>query len=315
VTSPIRSKARWGAAVAALALLGSAVVPSALADEPLVSLSDPAIVDPTGLTRDSEHQLYWLVQPTAEPVTWVYAVGVDGATKARVGFNAACPGAAALAWYGSSLYVADIADLTRSRESVTVYGLPVHSLEPEQQLPHSAWSLTYPDGPRDAAALMVDGDGRLAVVTTGPDPAIWQAPLPLDPSRPNQLTRLAEAPPGVTDAYQLSEDLIALRSASQVYLIDRHSFETVAQGPVETLGQTLSLSLDGTLLVVAGSGPRTPLATLVPPSTMPGQETVEPLDQDQPVTSWWSGRAIMVVTLVGAGLLALGAGGLAFARR
>ncbi|MDR1214651.1 MAG: hypothetical protein LBK54_11315 [Propionibacteriaceae bacterium] len=306
--------ARLVAGAGLLALTGWLVAPTALADELLARLSDPAIVDPTGLTRDSEHGVYWLVQPSEQETSWVYAVVADGSTKGRVGFNVACPGAAALAWYGSSLFVADIADPTGSRESVVVYGLPVHSLEPEQQVPYSAWRLTYPDGPRDAAAMIVDGSGRLALITTGPDPAIWQAPAALDLSRPNQLTRLAPAPAGVTDAYQLSEDLIALRSASQVYLIDSHSFETVAQGPVETVGGTLSLSLDGTLLVLAGTGPNSSLMTLVPPSTMPGEETPEP-EPEESSSSWSSGRLVTVGALSGAGLLALAAGGLAFARR
>lgn len=67
---------------------------------------------------------------------------------------------------GTCLYLADIGDNDRSRDSiqVTSVSLPDPSLLPAS-LPSTTWEYTYPDGPHDAEALVVTEDGRTIVVT------------------------------------------------------------------------------------------------------------------------------------------------------
>ena len=67
----------------------------------------------------------------------------------------------------SCLHIADIGDNDASRDRVTIYRLP----EPEGASGSAAatdsFHATYPDGPHDAEALLIDGNGRLYIVTKG----------------------------------------------------------------------------------------------------------------------------------------------------
>lgn len=82
----------------------------------------------------------------------------------------------------SCLYVGDIGDNDGDRDRITVYRL----VEPTQGMAVSQVAETlharYPDGPRDAEALFVDGAGTLYVVTKGRREAItlyrWPAAEP-----------------------------------------------------------------------------------------------------------------------------------------
>ena len=65
----------------------------------------------------------------------------------------------------SCIYVGDIGDNTRSRDSVVVHRF----VEPEHlrgaPVEAATATLHYPDGPHDAEALLVDSSGRIGIVT------------------------------------------------------------------------------------------------------------------------------------------------------
>ncbi len=112
----------------------------------------------------------WSHNDSGEPV--IVAVGTDGTTKGRVRVAGAsvsdwedidvgpCPG-------GSCVYIGDIGDNNAKRSSITVYRVP----EPEPGVATStnaeSMQLTYPDGARDAEALIVLPDGAMLVVSKG----------------------------------------------------------------------------------------------------------------------------------------------------
>ena len=112
----------------------------------------------------------WSHNDSGEPV--IVAVGTDGATKGRVRVAGAsvsdwedidvgpCPG-------GSCVYIGDIGDNNAKRGSITIYRVP----EPEPGVASStnaeSMRLTYPDGARDAEALIVLPDGAMLVVSKG----------------------------------------------------------------------------------------------------------------------------------------------------
>lgn len=67
---------------------------------------------------------------------------------------------------GTCLYLADIGDNDRSRDSILLTSVPVPdpALAPPA-LQGTTWEYTYPDGPHDAETLVVAQDGRIIVVT------------------------------------------------------------------------------------------------------------------------------------------------------
>ncbi len=114
-----------------------------------------------------------------------------------------------------------------SRDFVTVYRM----MPADGRQSYRAWDFDYPDGARDAAAMLVSGQGRIYVITRGDDPGIYRSPS-LDPSRTdvNTLVRAADAPEGVTDAVFLDDGFtMAVRHAGGVDLIDAYTWETTAQ--------------------------------------------------------------------------------------
>jgi hypothetical protein len=124
---------------------------------------------------------------------------------------------------GSCLYVGDIGDNEAERKRITIYRLP----EPEAAKGSAAVTdtihATYPDGPQDAEALLITGDGRLHLVTkgeTGPI-AIYRFPAELRSGATVQLERVGTpvAAPGeearVTDgAVSPDGQWTALRTGS-----------------------------------------------------------------------------------------------------
>jgi hypothetical protein len=117
----------------------------------------------------------WSHNDSGEPV--VIALDTNGAVLGRVWVAGAavedwedidvgpCPG-------GSCLYIGDIGDNNAKRGSVTVYRIT----EPDPKTARSpraeSMRLTYPDGPKDAEALVVLPSGALLLVTKGERSAI-----------------------------------------------------------------------------------------------------------------------------------------------
>jgi hypothetical protein len=112
----------------------------------------------------------WTHNDSGEPM--VASVDARGAVTGRVRLT----GAAVEDWEaiavgpcgtGSCLHIGDIGDNQAQRKRITVYRLP----EPEGATGSApvadVFHATYPDGAQDAETLLVDGDGRLYVVTKG----------------------------------------------------------------------------------------------------------------------------------------------------
>jgi hypothetical protein len=87
-----------------------------------------------------------------------------------------------------ALWVGDIGDNDRSRDTVAVIVLPAGGGSRLHRL-------TYPDGPHDAEALLVDGAGRPVIVTKNPSGAagIYRTAEPPDGVGPTPLLKVGEA--------------------------------------------------------------------------------------------------------------------------
>ncbi len=157
---------------------------------------------------------------------------VDLRGSTNVDWEAISAGPCGPSW---CLYVADIGDNSTSRPSVTIY----RTVEPDRQdlAAHRATVLDslvvrYPDGPRDAEALVVTDSGDVAIITKGRESVVTAFWIPASawadgrtvarpvwtvPITPSIIhTRL------VTDA-ALSTDgaTLAVRTYREIYLFTR----------------------------------------------------------------------------------------------
>jgi hypothetical protein len=117
----------------------------------------------------------WSHNDSGEPV--LVAVGTDGETRGRVWIAGAavedwedidvgpCPG-------GSCVYIGDIGDNNGRRGSLTIYRVPEPDPVAERSPRAESMRLTYPDGPKDAEALVVLPNGSLYIVTKGERSAV-----------------------------------------------------------------------------------------------------------------------------------------------
>jgi hypothetical protein len=117
----------------------------------------------------------WSHNDSGEPV--LVAVGTDGQTRGRVWIAGAavedwedidvgpCPG-------GSCIYIGDIGDNNAKRGSLTIYRVPEPDPAAERSPRAESMRLTYPDGPKDAEALVVLPNGSLYIVTKGERSAV-----------------------------------------------------------------------------------------------------------------------------------------------
>jgi hypothetical protein len=114
--------------------------------------------------------MLWSHNDSGEPV--VFAVGSDGSTIGRVTIAGASVGD----WEdidvgpcstGSCLYIGDIGDNFAKRKDVVIYRVPEPEANAATSAPAESMHLTYPDGPRDAEAMVVLPNGTLFIVTKG----------------------------------------------------------------------------------------------------------------------------------------------------
>lgn len=241
-----------------------------------------------------------------------------------------------VAAYGSDVFVGDTGDPDLERASVTVFQVPAETGQQDAV----RYEFAYPDGPQDAAAMAVSQIGRLWFITAGEDPGIYRAELSPSTGVTNQLTRMTDAPDGVTDAAFIADStMMVLRTASGVQLYDAVAMqvtdETAYIGARD--GESITGYADEQMLVGDAEQLRIePLpagfSTVTPeplPSPTPSEEptptesaaTQEPTggaetpSEDQADTEPQVTRRGTIRALVGAGVLAVVAGGVAFFSR
>jgi hypothetical protein len=146
----------------------------------------------------------WTHNDSGEPV--LASVDARGAVTGRIRLT----GATVEDWEaiaigpcgtGSCLYVGDIGDNEARRKRITIYRLPEPDGAKESASVADVFHATYPDGPHDAEALLVGGDGRLHIVTkgeTGPV-AIYRFPAQLKSGATVTLERVGSGPAGKPD--------------------------------------------------------------------------------------------------------------------
>jgi len=166
-------------------------------------------------------------------------------------------------------WVSDTGDNERSRETVAAIVLPARG---EARLHR----FTYPDGPHDAEAMLVDADGVPFVITkeVGAPPGVYRPAAPPQGRGPFPLERVAQVslPPSDTEggpiggvgtrtvtgaAMSAEGDVVALRTYTDAWLFpvsDGDIAAALAGSPTriplpgEPQGEAVAFEADGTLL-------------------------------------------------------------------
>lgn len=324
------------------ALLASTVIGSAPAhaDEPkpkeAFTINDERITESSGLALSRQHEgiFYTLNDGEGEPE--IFALDENGEVVATiVAGQAPAVDTEAIATGPLGIYIGDIGDNEKSHDVVTVFYIEEPAELTDTRLGWNRFRFEYEDGPHDAEALLVEpSTGQIYVVTKDPEGgAIYAAPEePLTGGdNLNTLTRVADAPPMITDGTFLPDGSAAvIRSYDRAYVIDPTTGEvsrTIGL-PRQKQGESLAVSADGKLLYAGSEGSGSvvyAVSTNAPPpptpkpskKPSPPAETSEPesgaeAGKDSGVSGWFSGIPWWIPALVIGG--ALLAGLLAFPR-
>lgn len=248
-----RRATRALAAASALGLVWLGVLP-AQAEEVAFTISDERITESSGLAADPDRGGYWTVNDSGDRGI-AYALDENGDTTGTLEWQAEPIDVEALALADNTLYVGDIGDNEGSREFVTVFFFTDPS--PDGQRQYGAYDFRFPDGARDAEALLADASGRLFIVSKEEGGGIYAAPQ--EPSRQgvNELTRVGDAPPYVTDGVFLPDGRMALRTYVSVEVVDpSDGYASAARAalPGQPQGESIALELGGDGLLVGSEG-------------------------------------------------------------
>jgi len=260
---------------AALVLLGLGVPGGAAAaegdGEPLFAFADREIAESSGLV-DAGDVVHTVNDSGSGPV--LYTVDVStGATTGRTTFTdgevvdveALAPGRDRTVWVG------DIGDNAASRDSVSLY-----RVRPGQG-GAARLDLTYPDGPRDAEALLAHPrTGRLFVVSkTVFGGTVYAVPAGAAPGETTTLREFARVTGLVTDGAFLPDGRhVVLRSYGTATVYSFPGFEprdTVAL-PEQRQGEAIAVGADGRVLLSSEGVGAEVLQVVLPPRLTSGPE-------------------------------------------
>lgn len=283
-------------------------------ERPLFHFEDPAVVESSGLAV-----VDGLVVTVNDSGDEARAFTVDPATGETVGVTRWEGGATdveAVAPAGEGeVWVADIGDNTRARESVSVVRVPVGP--GDRAVAGERVTLTYPDDPHDAEALLTDPTtGRLLVVTKGVfGGEVYAAPADPDPGRPQPLRPLGDVMAVVTDGAFLPDGRhLVLRDYTRAVVYTWPGLEAVEEVtlPAQRQGEGIAVGADGDTVLVSTEGQRAPVHEVALPDIEPTAEpTAEPtpfsregreIPQEDALTRnpwpWLTGFGLFLVALV-----------------
>lgn len=218
--------------------------------------------------------ILWMIEDRGPPV--LHAVDSTGASRGVVTVT----GAQLTNWEdlaiarcdtGTCLYVADIGDNLRKRETIHIYRVAEPDPAATATEPAREFTLRYPDAPHDAEALIVLPDERIYIVTKGrsePITVYRAPPLTQDTLMLEQVQTLSESfvqlPDLVTGASAtLDGTRIALRTyrSLQLYSLDADTLRPLLPGKGidlgtvnEPQGEGVGLRSDGVLFLNSEQG-------------------------------------------------------------
>lgn len=290
-----------GTAVVLVALAASTVTVAAVAAEMVDSevaftVTDPAIVESSGLTWADVDGRRWVVTVNDSGDTG-QVFTLDPETGETVGVTTFEPGprdVEALAPAGDGhVWAGDIGDNPRSRETISLVRVAVGPGDRTAQ-GLVVRELRYPDRARDAETLLAHPrTGQLYVVTKSVVAGgVWQVPRDAG-AGPATLEQVAEVPSLITDgAFLPSGDRVLLRSYTHAFLLSHPEWELLDSFvlPAQPQGEGLTVLPDREVLLSTEGRDRDVLRVTVPGVTRGGGADVRPSEAPQdPVDAWWQG--------------------------
>ena len=235
----------WASAAASLAGLVVVAVPSSV----LFTFADPEIAESSGLV-DAGSVVYTVNDSGSGPVLY----GVDpatGGTATRttytsdevVDVEALAPG------HGGTVWVGDVGDNGADRDGIALYRVRPGSSGSAARL-----DLRYPDGPRDAEAVLAHPrTGRLFVVSkTVFGGTVYAVPPGARPGAPVTMRRFAQVPGLVTDGAFLPDgEHVVLRGYGSATVLTFPAFEVTGTVdlPAQRQGEAISVGRAGRVLL------------------------------------------------------------------
>lgn len=240
-----------GAAVAAPFAIGLAAGAAPDDGRVLLTFLDPEIVESSGLVAAGDR--VWTVNDSGD-VGRVFTV--DTTTGETVGTTYWADGprdVEALAPAGPGrVWVGDIGDNAGERDSIQVTSVPVG--DGDRTVDEETIDLVYPDGARDAEALLVHPTtGRLHVVTKGVFAGeVYAAPPETADDAPNELGLVGQVVGLVTDgAFFPDGRHVVLRTYSRATVYTFPDLESLGSWdlPTQPQGEGIAVTPEGDLLV------------------------------------------------------------------
>jgi hypothetical protein len=254
------------------------------------SVADPALREVSGVAASRRNPGVWWLHNDSGDSARVFAMGDDGRALGQF----ALTGASARDWEDiavgpgptpgvSYLYVGDIGDNSAARRSVVVYRVPEPAVAGPVGAPAlagvEALTLTYPNGPRDAEALLVDPvSGALVVIAKSwsGSAEVYRAPAGLAAGSSTVLTAVGTFPLGIVTGADVTPagDVVAVRTYGSVVLyrrppgtaIEAAFAGTSCTGPSasEPQGEALGFLADGSGYVTVSEGAAPPVRRFAP---------------------------------------------------
>jgi hypothetical protein len=282
--------------------------------EEVCRFQDPQIVEASGLVaRDG---LFDTINDSGDSGR-VFAV--DAHTCRTVGvtsWSEDVTDVEAIAPDGTSVLVGDIGDNQASRDSVRLLRVPAG--RGDQTVTPTTYEMKYPDGSRDAEALLVHPKtGQVLIASKGlMSGVLYAAPGDLSGSEPNTMHALADVPGLVTDgAFFPDGHHFVLRTYSRAVFYTYPELEDIGDVNLPEQQQGEGIAVDAHAQVFLSSeGQQAPVLHLdlprrleraleppVPPrdTVGPSEPATEPApDPDRPVWPWLVGGAFGLAVIV-----------------
>lgn len=268
------------ASTAAAVLLSTSLAASGPAV--VLRIHDPALVESSGLAASARHPDVVWTHADGGDVAQVRAVDRSGATVAVVtlaGIDPYDPEALAPGTDSRGrplLFLGDIGDNRAVRPDVSVFRFREPRTLGDRTVRATWYRFTYPDGPQDAEALLVEpGTGRLLIATKSfGDAGLYRAPARLVPESAgvNRLQRVGSVPPLVTDGAFLPDGRFVLRTYSDLHVYDRPGHE-VAGALLPRQPQGESVAVDGGSLLVGSEGRNSAVYRVAVPGGAPASRS------------------------------------------
>jgi hypothetical protein len=188
------------------------------APKKLFTIRDARIDESSGLAKSQKYEgIWWTVNDSGDTAR-VFGINATGKVKAELSFKAPVKDVEAIAVdREGTIYIADIGDNKATREMIEVYTIP----EPDQladatNVKYHRYDFKYPDGAHDAETLLIAPEtGQMFFVTKVAKGlgGYYAAPETASREGTNELTKVGDAPAGVTDGTFLPDgERVILRS-------------------------------------------------------------------------------------------------------